>query len=177
MAPRKRKCDTDSNGYSPPGLGSVKDSTKRPKLAPDRPSASPAAGQKKGRGTGLSPQQEYYTVRSILKEKRGWYLIDWEDDPTSGEKFKPTWVSTQLTQNTRIWNCSWLKTHGLLLNECFAGRNRNTTPTSRPLQIGKQRRTREAELKGRTWPRANAQVLLQVRHTAHAIDLVGTEKW
>ncbi|KAL1839307.1 hypothetical protein VTK73DRAFT_4072 [Phialemonium thermophilum] len=38
----------------------------------------------------------FYAVRDILDEKhekgRLYYLIDWEDDPKTGERYEPTWV-------------------------------------------------------------------------------------
>jgi hypothetical protein len=40
-------------------------------------------------------EDKFYPIRGILNEDdlRG-YLIDWEDDPVTGEKFQPTWVHT-----------------------------------------------------------------------------------
>lgn len=32
-----------------------------------------------------------YKVKNILKEKNGYYLIDWEDDEVTGERYAPTW--------------------------------------------------------------------------------------
>ena len=38
-------------------------------------------------------QGKLYKVRDIINEKGSKYLIDWEDDPETGEKYQPTWVS------------------------------------------------------------------------------------
>ncbi|KAK3997574.1 citron Rho-interacting kinase [Cladorrhinum sp. PSN332] len=41
------------------------------------------------------PAEQYFTIRDILAEKyerdKLLYLVDWEDDPTTGEKYEPTW--------------------------------------------------------------------------------------
>ncbi|MCJ1398950.1 hypothetical protein MMC11_002151 [Xylographa trunciseda] len=36
-------------------------------------------------------QGRLYKVRDIINEKGAKYLIDWEDDPETGEKYQPTW--------------------------------------------------------------------------------------
>ena len=38
-------------------------------------------------------QGKLYKVRDIINEKGNKYLIDWEDDAETGEKYQPTWVS------------------------------------------------------------------------------------
>lgn len=35
--------------------------------------------------------QQEYKVRNILDENQDRYLIDWEDDSLTGEKYEPTW--------------------------------------------------------------------------------------
>ena len=42
-------------------------------------------------------QGKLYKVRDIINEKGAKYLIDWEDDPETGEKYQPTWVSMSTT--------------------------------------------------------------------------------
>lgn len=34
-----------------------------------------------------------YRIKGIIGERKGKYLIDWADDPVTGEKFKADWVS------------------------------------------------------------------------------------
>ncbi|KAK3679809.1 hypothetical protein LTR78_000185 [Recurvomyces mirabilis] len=34
---------------------------------------------------------EYFAVRSILDERPGQYLVDWDDSPRTGEAYQPTW--------------------------------------------------------------------------------------
>ncbi|KAK7540082.1 uncharacterized protein J3D65DRAFT_310283 [Phyllosticta citribraziliensis] len=51
-----------------------------------------------GRATGCrhgSPRSipgSFYEARRIIGERLRQYLIDWEDDEFTGEKYKPTWV-------------------------------------------------------------------------------------
>ena len=40
----------------------------------------------------VKSQDKFYKLKDILDEKRGKYLIDWEDDPDTGEKYSPSWV-------------------------------------------------------------------------------------
>lgn len=44
---------------------------------------------------GSFDDETFFQVRTILQEKvhgrKTLYLIDWEDDKESGEKFEPTW--------------------------------------------------------------------------------------
>lgn len=46
----------------------------------------------------IEPTEQVWAFRAILDERindKGDvdYLIDWEDDPDTGEKYEPTWVS------------------------------------------------------------------------------------
>ncbi|KAK4565808.1 hypothetical protein LTR86_003657 [Recurvomyces mirabilis] len=50
----------------------------------------------KGAPTSPHPHREidpdeYFAVRSILDERPGQYLVDWEDSPRTGEAYQPTW--------------------------------------------------------------------------------------
>ncbi len=101
MASRKRKLSTDSNNHIPTGLSSIQDPAKRFKLDSGRTSGSSAIRDEEKGVKGNNVQQDYYTIKSIIKEKRGRYLIDWEDDPSTGEKFKPSWVSVHQDAATR----------------------------------------------------------------------------
>ncbi|KAI9685034.1 MAG: hypothetical protein M1822_005426 [Bathelium mastoideum] len=49
--------------------------------------ASPASSRRK------IPKlaSDYFEVRDILQYKNGLYLVDWEDNPDTGEKYNPTW--------------------------------------------------------------------------------------
>ncbi|KAK4964247.1 hypothetical protein LTR66_012394 [Elasticomyces elasticus] len=40
---------------------------------------------------GLFDSQEFFQIRRILKENKTQYLIDWEDNYETGEKYDPTW--------------------------------------------------------------------------------------
>ncbi|KAK4967557.1 hypothetical protein LTR28_002648, partial [Elasticomyces elasticus] len=40
---------------------------------------------------GLFDSQEFFQIRRILKENKSQYLIDWEDNYETGEKYDPTW--------------------------------------------------------------------------------------
>ena len=55
---------------------------KRPKPAASRPA---------------TPGEEFYAIRDILDERRIddgilQYHVDWADNPTTGERYDPTWV-------------------------------------------------------------------------------------
>lgn len=93
MPSRKRKLSTDSNTHISTNSSSTQESAKKLKLISSRPGNSIGAGTQKQKNSNEVSEPEYYTIKSILEEKRGRYLIDWEDDPTTGEQFKPTWVS------------------------------------------------------------------------------------
>lgn len=47
-------------------------------------------------GSQSSPSSSLYRIKSIIGERSTEYLIDWADDPTTGARFKPDWVSTDI---------------------------------------------------------------------------------
>ena len=57
--------------------------------------------------TSLSnPSSPVYMIKAVIGERPNEYLIDWADDPITGEKFKPDWVSGQSAlQITSHWFC------------------------------------------------------------------------
>ncbi|MCJ1245688.1 hypothetical protein MMC30_002892 [Trapelia coarctata] len=75
MSRRKRTNSTDSNSYTSP--------------AKRRATSSSARNNRQDASFGS--QGKLWKVRDIISENRTQYLIDWEDDPETGEKFKPTW--------------------------------------------------------------------------------------
>lgn len=78
---RKRKFTSDSS--------TTKKSTKRSKKS------ARARHLKNGfdeNGVDPEVQDKFWKIRDILDEKAGKYLIDWEDDPETGDPFEPTWV-------------------------------------------------------------------------------------
>ncbi|KAK0857987.1 hypothetical protein LTR03_000554 [Friedmanniomyces endolithicus] len=66
-------------------------------------SSSPAASL---HPHGEVDPERLYTLRSIIDEKPGHYLIDWEDDPVTGEAFDPTWEPKRNVTKPAIqeWN-------------------------------------------------------------------------
>ncbi|KAK1825308.1 hypothetical protein LTR12_000108 [Friedmanniomyces endolithicus] len=66
-------------------------------------SSSPAASP---HPHGEVDPERLYTLRSIIDEKPGHYLIDWEDDPVTGEAFDPTWEPKRNVTKPAIqeWN-------------------------------------------------------------------------
>jgi hypothetical protein len=56
----------------------------------------PPRGPQKKRKRRKETSAEYYSVKDILEEKTVheeiFYLIDWEDNPETGESYTPTWV-------------------------------------------------------------------------------------
>ncbi len=59
---------------------------------PKRP--KPAASRQSTREP--TPDEEFYAIRDILDERRIdgilQYRVDWADNPTTGERYDPTWV-------------------------------------------------------------------------------------
>jgi hypothetical protein len=58
---------------------------------------SPKTPHKKRKRRKETSSAEYYLVKSIIDEKQVGddeieYLIDWEDNPETGESYTPTWV-------------------------------------------------------------------------------------
>ena len=85
MTSRKRK-------YSP-DPGTEKNLSKRAKILADlwqSQEESVATTQ----GSQRNPSSPVYRIKAIIGERPTEYLIDWADDPITGEKFKPDWVST-----------------------------------------------------------------------------------
>ncbi|KAK0972541.1 hypothetical protein LTR91_015086 [Friedmanniomyces endolithicus] len=68
------------------------------------PSSSSQAALPHPHGT-VDPER-LYTLRSIIDEKPGQYLIDWEDDPVTGEAFDQTWEPKRNVTKPAIqeWN-------------------------------------------------------------------------
>ena len=46
---------------------------------------------------------ELWSVRDIIDEKRGKYLVDWDDHPVTHKKYKPTWVSRSSSSSNEIF--------------------------------------------------------------------------
>ena len=46
--------------------------------------------------SSCSSSGSVYRIKAIIGERPREYLIDWADDPITGEKFKPDWVSIYL---------------------------------------------------------------------------------
>jgi hypothetical protein len=66
----------------------------------------PPRSSQKRRKRKAKASAEYYSVRDILEEKtvheEVFYLIDWEDNPDTGESYTPTWVRIHSPQPTGI---------------------------------------------------------------------------
>ena len=43
-------------------------------------------------GSQSNPSSPVYRIKAIIGERSTEYLIDWADDPITGERFKPDWV-------------------------------------------------------------------------------------
>ena len=74
MPRRKRTKSSDFVTYKLPVKKRITSSTA------DHPDAS------------FGSQGKLYKVRNIIDENQSKYLIDWEDDPVTGEQYTPTWV-------------------------------------------------------------------------------------
>jgi hypothetical protein len=70
----------------------------RKSLAESPASQLPRSSQKKRKARKGTSSEVEYSVKEIVDEKIEHgeirYLIDWEDDPVTGESFKPTWVGS-----------------------------------------------------------------------------------
>jgi len=51
---------------------------------------------KRRRPSARHREEEYYELRDILDEKTEegelWYLVDWENDASTGKEYEPSWV-------------------------------------------------------------------------------------
>jgi len=74
----------------------------------DQRRASPSPKKKRKRTEEPAQVAEFWAVKRIVEEKRKdgkqYYLIDWEDHPRTGERYKNSWVSILLLAVT-IGNC------------------------------------------------------------------------
>ncbi|MCJ1286065.1 hypothetical protein MMC26_005407 [Xylographa opegraphella] len=75
MPRRKRRNSSESSSY-----GSLNKRRRCSHAGSETPTTAPFGSQGK-----------LYKVRDIINEKGRKYLIDWEDDPETGEKYQPTW--------------------------------------------------------------------------------------
>lgn len=49
-------------------------------------------------GFSCRPSSSVYTIKAIIGERPAEYLIDWADDPLTGETFSPDWVSAMVSK-------------------------------------------------------------------------------
>ena len=88
---------------SPGCVGEPSSSRRRRRLKQSRkslaesPPSLPRTPQKKRKRRRDTSSAEFYSVKQILAEKIGRgqeisYLIDWDDNPETGESYTPTWV-------------------------------------------------------------------------------------
>ena len=83
MSTRKRKNSADP--------GTEKILSKRAKLLSDLwESQEETVGSIQG--SKSNPSSPVYRIKAIIGERSTEYLIDWADDPITGESFKPDWV-------------------------------------------------------------------------------------
>ena len=85
MNSRKRK-----NSPSPE---KERDLSKRARLPSNLWRSLEEATGSAGKSSSNSPSS-VYKIKAIIGERPSEYLIDWADDPITGETFRPDWVST-----------------------------------------------------------------------------------
>ena len=111
--------------------------SKRPKLPP-RTSRSKGRKRDPGRdqANGADPER-LYEIKDILDEKGGKYRIDWEGiDPNTGKRYKPTWVSLNLTiYCVRSAPATTIRSYCSLLNLTFPRRYRSRRRTSPQMRL------------------------------------------
>ncbi|KAM0707719.1 hypothetical protein Q7P35_004367 [Cladosporium inversicolor] len=90
---------------------------------------------------------EYYQLRTVLDErvvrKKVEYLIDWEDNERTGEKYTPTWEPKEnLTERALVdWEAEKLaKQAASLQNSSSTARKSQKTPVRNPVKRGRARR-------------------------------------
>ena len=87
MSSRKRK--------NSPDPGTEKNLSKRARLLAELwKSQEETVGTTQGSQSNQS--SPVYRIKAIVGERSAEYLIDWADDPITGERFKPDWVSTDI---------------------------------------------------------------------------------
>ena len=87
MSSRKRKISPDP--------GTEKNLSKRAKLlAALWQSQEETVGATQG--SQSNPSTPVYGIKAIIGERSTEYLIEWADDPITGETFIPDWVSTNI---------------------------------------------------------------------------------
>lgn len=60
---------------------------KRKRALEDHSTLEPPSSKQKPTRTS----SDYFVIRGVLQYKNGKYLVDWEDNPDTGEKYSPTW--------------------------------------------------------------------------------------
>ena len=83
MSTRKRKNSADP--------GTEKNLSKRAKLLSDLWQSQEETGRT-AQGSQSNLSSPVYRIKAIIGERSTEYLIDWADDPVTGERFKPDWV-------------------------------------------------------------------------------------
>ncbi|KAI9766257.1 MAG: hypothetical protein M1840_006671 [Geoglossum simile] len=80
--PKRKRKDTSSSNTPSKRLSNARSA--------DKPEASPNP-RRKAKQAADADADKLWTVRTIQAEKGNKYLIDWEDDPVTGESYAPTW--------------------------------------------------------------------------------------
>lgn len=111
-------------------------------------------------------QETEYLLKSILDENKTHYLVDWEDDPVTGEIFDPTWEPHEFANKNAIRDWEAQKAKGkskylVLLDNCYdcgltRHRSRPTQECSsglfQPAEYSNTKTARDAEAKkGKTF--------------------------
>ncbi|KAK0372843.1 hypothetical protein CLIM01_09801 [Colletotrichum limetticola] len=65
------------------------------------------------------PKEEWYIIKDILQERRNGsnieYLVDWEDNPETGERYRPTWAPSKDVTSKAIFD--WRRKLDLVYQE------------------------------------------------------------
>ncbi|KAJ3947103.1 uncharacterized protein N0V96_003489 [Colletotrichum fioriniae] len=69
------------------------------------------------------PKEEWYIIKDILQERRNGsnieYLVDWEDNPETGERYRPTWAPSKDVTSKAIFD--WRRKLDLVYQEDHPG--------------------------------------------------------
>ncbi|KAG6041905.1 hypothetical protein E4U41_000393, partial [Claviceps citrina] len=109
----------------------------------------PKARTSELRKQAASPDEGWFTIRAILDERRvkgrTEYLVDWDDDATTGEAFDPTWTRDVTDQAKEEWDrTKALRTGKQVEPDSQDSKGSKDSQPPRPANRRQQQRTKTA---------------------------------
>lgn len=94
--------------------------------------------------------KQFYAVRDIIDENETKYLIDWEDDPVTAERYEPTWEPKINATRKAIEDWEKIKRSrarsAFLIGTVFDGGLDHNHPTAWSAHVVPRKRSRRANL-------------------------------